>query len=33
MNIIEVAENLYLVDLPQKLEGFRRFISSWVNKK
>jgi len=32
MNIIEVAENLYLVDLPQKLEGFRRFISSWVIK-
>ncbi|MCX8172125.1 MAG: MBL fold metallo-hydrolase [Archaeoglobaceae archaeon] len=32
MNIIEVAENLYLVDLPQKLEGFRKFISCWVIK-
>ncbi|MEM2059807.1 MAG: MBL fold metallo-hydrolase, partial [Archaeoglobaceae archaeon] len=32
MNIIEVAENLYLVDLPQELEGFRKFISCWVVK-
>ncbi len=32
MNIIEVTENLYLIDLPQKLEGFRKFISSWVVK-
>jgi len=30
MNIIEVAEDLYLVDLPINLEGFRKFISSWV---
>lgn len=30
MNIIEAAENLYLVDLPQNLEGFRKFISCWV---
>ncbi|MCS7118776.1 MAG: MBL fold metallo-hydrolase [Archaeoglobaceae archaeon] len=32
MNIIEVADNLYLVDLPQNLEGFRKFISCWVVK-
>ncbi|MEM2086073.1 MAG: MBL fold metallo-hydrolase [Archaeoglobaceae archaeon] len=32
MNIIEVAENLYLVDLPLNVEGFRKFISSWVIK-
>ncbi|MEM4472791.1 MAG: MBL fold metallo-hydrolase [Archaeoglobaceae archaeon] len=32
MNIIEVAENLYLIDLPQDLEGFRKFISCWVVK-
>ncbi len=32
MNIIEVADNLYLVDLPQELEGFRKFISCWVIK-
>lgn len=32
MNIIEAAENLYLVDLPQNLEGFRKFISCWVVK-
>jgi len=32
MNILEVAENLYLIDLPQKKEGFRKFISSWVIK-
>lgn len=30
MNIIEVADNLYLIDLPQELEGFRKFISCWV---
>ncbi|MCS7143405.1 MAG: MBL fold metallo-hydrolase [Archaeoglobaceae archaeon] len=32
MNIIEAADNLYLVDLPQNLEGFRKFISCWVIK-
>lgn len=32
MNIIEVADNLYLIDLPQELEGFRKFISCWVVK-
>ncbi|WP_290596627.1 MULTISPECIES: MBL fold metallo-hydrolase [unclassified Archaeoglobus] len=32
MNILEIAENLYLVDLPQRIEGFRKFISSWVIK-
>jgi len=32
MNILEIAENLYLIDLPQKIEGFRKFISSWVIK-
>ncbi|TDA26060.1 MAG: MBL fold metallo-hydrolase [Archaeoglobi archaeon] len=32
MNIIEAANNLYLVDLPQNLEGFRKFISCWVVK-
>jgi glyoxylase-like metal-dependent hydrolase (beta-lactamase superfamily II) len=30
MNIIEVSDELYLVDLPQKIEGFRKFISSWI---
>ncbi len=30
MNILEIADDLYLIDLPQKLEGFRKFISSWV---
>lgn len=32
MNVIEVSEDLYLIDLPQKIEGFRKFISSWVVK-
>ncbi len=32
MNILEIADNLYLIDLPQKLEGFKKFISSWVIK-
>ncbi|OYT34196.1 MBL fold metallo-hydrolase [Archaeoglobales archaeon] len=32
MNILEVARNLYLIDLPQKLAGFRKFISCWVVK-
>ncbi len=32
MNILEIADNLYLIDLPQKLEGFRKFISCWVVK-
>ena len=32
MNIIEISDELYLVDLPQKIEGFRKFISSWVLK-
>lgn len=32
MNILEIADNLYLVDLPQKMEGFKKFISSWVVK-
>jgi len=32
MNIIEAADNLYLVDLPQEIEGFRKFISCWVVK-
>ncbi len=32
MKIIEVTDELYLVDLPQNLEGFRDFISSWILK-
>ncbi|WP_202320341.1 MBL fold metallo-hydrolase [Archaeoglobus neptunius] len=32
MNILEIAEDLYLIDLPQKAEGFRKFISSWIIK-
>lgn len=32
MDIIEIAENLYLIDLPQKIDGFRKFISSWIIK-
>lgn len=32
MNIIEAAENLYLVELPQEIEGFRKFISCWIIK-
>jgi len=30
MNIYRFEDDLYLVDLPQKLEGFRSFISSWI---
>ncbi len=30
MKIYEIEDNLYLIDLPQKLRGFRKFISSWV---
>ncbi len=30
MNIFEIAEDIYLVDLPMELEGFRKFISSWI---
>ncbi|ALM73996.1 MBL fold metallo-hydrolase [Thermococcus barophilus] len=30
--IYEIEDDLYLVDLPQKLRGFRKFISSWVLK-
>ena len=33
MNILEVSSDLYLIDLPQRVKGFRRFISSWVVKK
>lgn len=32
MNIIEASDNLYLVDLPQEIEGFRKFISCWIIK-
>ena len=32
MKIYELEDNLYLVDLPQKLTGFRNFISSWIYK-
>ena len=32
MNILEIADNLYLIDLPQEMEGFKKFISSWVIK-
>mgnify|MGYP000197394914 CR=1 FL=1 len=28
--ITEVSKDIFLVDLPQKKEGFRNFISSWV---
>ncbi|AKG91875.1 Zn-dependent hydrolase [Geoglobus ahangari] len=30
MNIYRFGDDLYLIDLPQKIEGFRKFISSWV---
>ncbi len=30
MGIEKIATNLYLIDLKQKIEGFRNFISSWV---
>ncbi len=30
MKIYEIEDHLYLVDLPQKLRGFRKFISSWI---
>ncbi len=33
MNILEISDNLYLVDLPLKLPGFRKFISTWVLKE
>lgn len=32
MNIIEASDNLYLVDLQQEIEGFRKFISCWIIK-
>ncbi|MDM8524847.1 MBL fold metallo-hydrolase [Desulfococcaceae bacterium HSG8] len=32
MNIIEVAPDLYLIPLDQKLPGFTSFISSWLYK-
>jgi glyoxylase-like metal-dependent hydrolase (beta-lactamase superfamily II) len=32
MKILELSDELYLVDLPQRRPGFRRFISSWVYK-
>ncbi|RLF81997.1 MBL fold metallo-hydrolase [Thermococci archaeon] len=31
-DIYKIEDNLYLVDLPQQLRGFRKFISSWVLK-
>lgn len=30
MNIYRFGNDLFLIDLPQKIEGFRNFISSWV---
>ncbi|WP_457590596.1 MBL fold metallo-hydrolase [Geoglobus sp.] len=30
MNIYRFGDDLFLIDLPQKIEGFRKFISSWV---
>ncbi|MET1124850.1 MAG: MBL fold metallo-hydrolase [Archaeoglobaceae archaeon] len=33
MNILEIADDIYLIDLPMELEGYRKFISSWVIKK
>ncbi|WP_456370996.1 MBL fold metallo-hydrolase [Geoglobus sp.] len=30
MNIYRFRDNLFLIDLPQKIRGFRNFISSWV---
>jgi|Deesub1362A_J573_1020465.scaffolds.fasta_scaffold00516_23 glyoxylase-like metal-dependent hydrolase (beta-lactamase superfamily II) len=32
MKILELTDELYLVDLPQNKEGFRKFISTWVFK-
>ncbi|MCD6130550.1 MAG: MBL fold metallo-hydrolase [Candidatus Hydrothermae bacterium] len=31
-SIYKIEGDLYLIDLPQKLRGFRKFISSWVLK-
>ncbi len=31
--MLEFGDNLYLLDLPQNVEGFRRFIGSWVLKE
>lgn len=31
--VIQQNENLFLIDLDQKLEGFRKFISCWLYKK
>ena len=28
--VTEILPNLYLVDLDQKIEGYRKFISSWI---
>lgn len=30
MTIWRCSDDLFLIDLPQKIEGFRKFISSWV---
>ncbi|AIY89098.1 MBL fold metallo-hydrolase [Geoglobus acetivorans] len=30
MSILRFSDDLCLIDLPQKLEGFRKFISAWV---
>ncbi|MEM0332538.1 MAG: MBL fold metallo-hydrolase [Archaeoglobaceae archaeon] len=32
MNILEIAQDLYLAELPLDVEGFRKFISSWIIK-
>ncbi|WP_456394506.1 MBL fold metallo-hydrolase [Thermococcus sp.] len=31
--MLRFGDNLYLLDLPQNVEGFRRFIGSWVLKE
>jgi len=30
MNALKISQNLYLIDLEQKVKGFRNFIGSWV---
>ena len=30
MSIYRYSDSLYLIDLPQKIQGFKNFISSWV---
>jgi hypothetical protein len=32
MAIQQIRDNLYLIDIDQALEGFRKFISAWLHR-